>query len=95
MSDLVIRPMTVDDVPAAERVSDEGFFELDTRMRRSSGPAPERRSDAGSSPRPRTSSGRPTVGVELRTGACAMAASSHRGAGLEPDVTRSGRDAEH
>ncbi|MFC7494793.1 MULTISPECIES: GNAT family N-acetyltransferase [unclassified Nocardioides] len=46
MSDLVIRPMTVDDVPAAERVSDEGFFELDTRMRRSSGPAPERRSDA-------------------------------------------------
>lgn len=46
MGDLTIRPMTPDDVPEAERVSDEGFFELDTRMRRISGPAPERRSDA-------------------------------------------------
>jgi GNAT superfamily N-acetyltransferase len=45
-SDLVIRPMAVDDVPEAERVSDEGFFELDTRMRRTTGPAPQRRTDA-------------------------------------------------
>jgi GNAT superfamily N-acetyltransferase len=45
MADLTIRPMTPDDVPAAERASDEGFFELDTRMQRVSGPAPERRSD--------------------------------------------------
>jgi GNAT superfamily N-acetyltransferase len=37
--------MTPDDVPEAERVSDEGFFELDTRMQRISGPPPERRSD--------------------------------------------------
>jgi GNAT superfamily N-acetyltransferase len=43
-SNLVIRPMTPDDVVEAERVSDEGFFELDTRMRRPGGPAPERRS---------------------------------------------------
>ena len=45
MAGLTIRPMTPDDVPEAERVSDEGFFELDTRMRRATGPAPERRSD--------------------------------------------------
>jgi GNAT superfamily N-acetyltransferase len=45
MADLTIRPMTPDDVPEAERVSDEGFFELDNRMRRISDPAPERRSD--------------------------------------------------
>jgi GNAT superfamily N-acetyltransferase len=38
--------MTPDDVTAAERISDEGFFELDTRMRRAHGPAPARRSDA-------------------------------------------------
>jgi GNAT superfamily N-acetyltransferase len=41
----VIRPMRPDDVPAAERVSDEGFFELDNRMRRADAPAPERRSE--------------------------------------------------
>ncbi len=45
MAGLTIRPMTPDDVPEAERVSDEGFYELDTRMQRVSGPAPERRSD--------------------------------------------------
>lgn len=45
MGELTIRPMTPDDVLAAERVSDEGFFELDTRRRRSSDPNPERRSD--------------------------------------------------
>lgn len=38
--------MTLEDVPEAERISDEGFFELDTRMRRSSAPAPQRRGDA-------------------------------------------------
>src|SRR3954462_10396393 len=37
--------MTPEDVPEAERISDEGFFELDTRMRRVSGPAAERRSE--------------------------------------------------
>ena len=38
--------MTQEDVPEAERISDEGFFELDTRMRRLGGPEPARRSDA-------------------------------------------------
>jgi GNAT superfamily N-acetyltransferase len=38
--------MTLEDVPEAERISDEGFFELDTRMRRLSGPEPSRRTDA-------------------------------------------------
>jgi GNAT superfamily N-acetyltransferase len=46
VGDLTIRPMTLDDVPAAERVSDDGFFALDTRLRRADGPAPARRSDA-------------------------------------------------
>jgi len=41
---MTIRPMTPDDVPAAERLSDEGFHELDVRMRRASWPPPERRS---------------------------------------------------
>ena len=36
--------MRSDDVPAAERVSDEGFFELDSRTRRVGGPEPARRS---------------------------------------------------
>jgi GNAT superfamily N-acetyltransferase len=45
VSDVTIRPMRPDDVSEAERVSDEGFYELDVRMRRSSDPAPERRSD--------------------------------------------------
>lgn len=38
--------MTEDDVPEAERVSDEGFFELDQRTRRQDRPAPQRRSSA-------------------------------------------------
>lgn len=38
--------MTPEDVPEAERISDEGFFELDTRMRSASGPEPARRTDA-------------------------------------------------
>jgi GNAT superfamily N-acetyltransferase len=42
----VIRPMRPEDVPDAERVSDEGFFELDSRTRRADGPAPQRRSEA-------------------------------------------------
>jgi GNAT superfamily N-acetyltransferase len=42
---VTIRQMRPEDVPEAERVSDEGFFELDTRHRRSEEPAPERRSD--------------------------------------------------
>ena len=41
----LIRPMRPEDVPAAERVSDEGFFELDTRLQRVSDPAPTRRSE--------------------------------------------------
>lgn len=41
----IIRPMTPDDVPAAERLSDESFHELDVRMRRASWPAPRRRGD--------------------------------------------------
>ena len=37
--------MTHADVPAAERVSDDGFFELDARLHRPGLPAPERRTD--------------------------------------------------
>jgi len=37
--------MTSEDVPAAEQVSDEGFYELDTRLQRASDPAPQRRSE--------------------------------------------------
>ena len=44
MPGLIIRPMTDSDVRAAERLSDEGFHELDVRMRRSAWPVPERRS---------------------------------------------------
>jgi GNAT superfamily N-acetyltransferase len=39
-SDWVIRPMVLDDVPIAERLSAEGFHELDVRMTRASWPAP-------------------------------------------------------
>lgn len=38
--------MRPEDVPAAERVSDEGFYELDLRTRRDAWPQPERRSEA-------------------------------------------------
>jgi GNAT superfamily N-acetyltransferase len=44
VSDVRIRPMTVDDVPAAERVTAVGFHELDTRMFRRSWPDPQLRS---------------------------------------------------
>jgi GNAT superfamily N-acetyltransferase len=40
----VVRPMRLEDVAAAERVSDEGFFELDSRSRRAGEPDPQRRS---------------------------------------------------
>ena len=43
MSDVRIRPMTVDDAPAAERVTAVGFHELDTRMFRRSWPDPQLR----------------------------------------------------
>ena len=38
--DVVFRPMRPEDVPAAERLSAEGFYELDTRMARRSWPEP-------------------------------------------------------
>lgn len=41
--DVVIRPMLPDDVPAAERLSAEGFHELDSRMHRRSWPEPQLR----------------------------------------------------
>lgn len=43
MGDARIRPMTVDDVPRAERVTAIGFHELDTRMVRRADPDPELR----------------------------------------------------
>jgi GNAT superfamily N-acetyltransferase len=43
VSDVRIRRMTVDDAPAAERVTAIGFYELDTRMSRRSWPAPQLR----------------------------------------------------
>ncbi len=41
MTDLTIRPMRHDDVPLAERLSAEGFLDLDQRMTRRSWPEPE------------------------------------------------------
>jgi GNAT superfamily N-acetyltransferase len=43
VSDARIRPMTVDDVPRAERVTALGYHELDTRMHPRSWPDPELR----------------------------------------------------
>jgi GNAT superfamily N-acetyltransferase len=43
---VTIRQMRPEDVPEAERVSDEGFFALDTRKRRLDEPEPARRSEA-------------------------------------------------
>ena len=43
MRDLVIRPMRPEDVPAAERLSAEGFLELEQRMARRAWPEPELR----------------------------------------------------
>ena len=44
MTDAIIRPMTEADVEAAERLSAEGFHELDVRMSRRSWPDPRPRS---------------------------------------------------
>jgi GNAT superfamily N-acetyltransferase len=44
VAEVTIRPMRSDDVPLAERLSAEGFHELDTRMSRRSSPEPELRS---------------------------------------------------
>jgi GNAT superfamily N-acetyltransferase len=41
VNDVRIRPMTLDDAPAAERVTAIGYHELDTRMFRPSWPAPQ------------------------------------------------------
>jgi GNAT superfamily N-acetyltransferase len=46
VSDVTIRPMRPEDVPAAERLSSEGFHELDLQMGRRSWPEPEPRSAA-------------------------------------------------
>ena len=43
MTEVRIRPMLADDVPAAERLTAHGFHELDTRMFRRSWPDPEPR----------------------------------------------------
>ena len=43
MTDLTIRPMRPDDVPAAERLSAVGFHDLDLRLARRSWPEPELR----------------------------------------------------
>jgi GNAT superfamily N-acetyltransferase len=46
VSDVRIRPMRPEDVPDAERLSDDGFYELDLRMTRRSWPEPQRRAEA-------------------------------------------------
>ncbi|MBJ7356377.1 GNAT family N-acetyltransferase [Nocardioides sp.] len=43
MGDWTIRPMRPEDVPVAERLSDEGFYQLDLRTQRADRPPPERR----------------------------------------------------
>jgi GNAT superfamily N-acetyltransferase len=43
VDDLRIRPMTMDDLEAAERISDEAFYELDVATFPPSSPRPERR----------------------------------------------------
>lgn len=45
MADVVLRPMRPEDVPAAERLSDESFYALDVRGHRPGEPEPSRRSD--------------------------------------------------
>lgn len=47
-ADYVVRPMTQADVPAVERLSDEAYFDLDTRTHRSGWPDPEHRTPARS-----------------------------------------------
>ena len=43
-ADYVVRPMTVADTPAVERLSDAAFYDLDVRTHRTGWPEPERRS---------------------------------------------------
>ncbi|WP_244927506.1 GNAT family N-acetyltransferase [Nocardioides sp. W7] len=43
MNDVLIRPMRPDDVPVAERLSAESFYDLDVRSHRPGLPEPERR----------------------------------------------------
>jgi len=44
-TDMFIRPMRRDDVPAVERLTSEGFYDLDLRTRRTGRPEPSRRTD--------------------------------------------------
>jgi GNAT superfamily N-acetyltransferase len=44
--DYFVRPMLFDDVPAVERLTDEGFYDLDVRTQRAGWPQPERRNHA-------------------------------------------------
>lgn len=46
MTEVTIRPMRPEDVPLAERLSAEGFLDLDLRMQRRSGPDPTLRSES-------------------------------------------------
>lgn len=46
VTDVTIRPMRLEDVPEAERLSDSGFYELDQRMKRVSDPEPQHRAEA-------------------------------------------------
>ena len=43
-ADYVVRPMTVADTPAVERLSDAAFYDLDVRTHRTGWPEPEHRS---------------------------------------------------
>ncbi|MEP7092325.1 MAG: GNAT family N-acetyltransferase [Nocardioidaceae bacterium] len=45
-ADYFVRPMTTADVPAVERLTDEGYFDVDVRTHRAGWPEPEHRSDA-------------------------------------------------
>src|SRR4051794_41122193 len=47
-ADYFIRPMSPDDVPAVERLTDEAYHDLDVRTHRPGWPPPERRSPAAS-----------------------------------------------
>ncbi len=44
---MLLRPMTAEDVPAVERLTDEAFYDLERRTHRSGWPDPRRRDDAG------------------------------------------------
>lgn len=43
--DYLIRPMRADDVPVVERLTDEGFYDLDVRTHRTGWPEPRHRSE--------------------------------------------------